>query len=387
MRVAILGGGYAGLLTARKLESRLPTDVELVLVDETGTHLVQHELHRVIRYPAFADSISLPLETLLDRTTVRTDAVETINREDQSVELETGNDLSYDVVAICLGADTAYHGLDGVREHATPLKRLEHAERIRREFLDLLAAGGGTVVVGGAGLSGVQVAGEFAALANEESVFEHVRIVLLEQAERIVPGFPERFQRAVRELLSASGVELRTDSAVAGADSGMITFEDGQELAYDQFVWTGGITGEPSMDGHRPRVRATLALDDRTFVVGDAARVIDADGEAVPASAQAAVRASTVAARNIAETVAARREGYRPRLQQWRFDSPGWLVSVGDSAVAQVGPEVLTGPAANLLKRSVGISYLAEHGSLRNALQALRTELDADAELFDHLPE
>ncbi|MFW5918092.1 MAG: NADH dehydrogenase FAD-containing subunit, partial [Haloferacaceae archaeon] len=61
------------------------------------------------------------------------------------------------------------------------------------------------------------------------------------------------------------------------------------------------------------------------------------------------------------------------------------LISVGDGAVAQLGPEVFTGPPANLVKRSVGISYLAEHGSLRNALTALRNEVDSERELFDHL--
>jgi NADH dehydrogenase len=141
------------------------------------------------------------------------------------------------------------------------------------------------------------------------------------------------------------------------------------------------------MDGDRPQVRATLALDDRTFVVGDAARVIDADGEPVPGSAQAAVRAADVAAENIAEVVAAQHGGFSPRMDQWRFNSPGWLISVGDDAVAQIGPQVFTGPAASLIKSSVGVTYLAEHGSLRDALQVLRSEIGAEREMFAHLRE
>lgn len=386
MRVAVLGGGYAGLLTAKKLESRLPADVELVLVDDTGEHLVQHELHRAIRAPEFVDAISVPLHELLDRTTVRTDTVEQIDRSAREVDLAADGSLEYDVLAICLGAETAYYGLDGVREHATPLKRPEHAATIRREFLDIVDGGGGTVAVGGAGLSGVQVAGELAAFAREEEAGDRVRIVLLEQRDRIAPNFPDNFRSATREALLDHGIEIRTDTTVAGADSEEITFTDGTALPYDQFVWTGGVTGGKPMEGERPRVRATLALDDRTFVVGDAARVIDADGKAVPASAQAAVRAARVAAENVAEVVAARRAAYRPRLQQWRFDSPGWLISVGDEAVAQLGPQVFTGPAANLIKSSVGIAHLAEHGSLRNALNVLRSEIDAETELFDHFP-
>lgn len=404
MRVAVLGGGYAGLLTAKQLESTLPTDVELVLVDDTGEHLVQHELHRAIRKPAFVEAISIPLSDLLDRTTVVTDTVESIDRDAREVDLARDDSLSagdspptggtlaadgtlkYDVLAICLGAETAYYGLDDVREHATPLKRLEHAATVRREFLDVADSGGGTVVVGGAGLSGVQTAGELAAFAREAGVADHIRIVLLEQRGQITPTFPDNFRTATRELLLDAGVEIRTATTVAGADSEQIECVDGDPIPYDQFVWTGGITGGSALDGERPQVRATLALDDRTFVVGDAARVIDADGEAVPASAQAAVRAADVAAENVAEAVAAQRESYRPRFEQWRFESPGWLISVGDSAVAQLGPEVFTGPTANLIKSSVGITYLAEHGSLRNALAVLRNEVDAEKKLFAHLP-
>ena len=394
MRVVVLGGGYAGLLTTRKLEESLPGDVELVLVDDTGDHLVQHELHRAVRVPEFVDAISHPLTELVERATVRTDTVESVDRESRTVELERNGTLAYDVCAVALGAETAYYGLEDVREHSTPLKRLEHATAVRHEFMGVAEGvgaaeepGAGTVVVGGAGLSGVQVAGELAAFADDDGVGDHVDVVLLEQADDIAPAFPENFRAAARDLLTEQGVEVRTGTTVAGADETHIEFESEESLPYEQFVWTGGIAGGEALGGERPQVRATLALDDRTFVLGDAARVVDAEGEAVPASAQAAVRASKVAARNIAETVAGEREDYDPRLEQWNFESPGWLISVGDDAVAQLGPEVFTGRLANVIKSSVGITYLAEHGSLRDALRVLREELDGAAELFSHLPD
>ena len=73
-------------------------------------------------------------------------------------------------------------------------------------------------------------------------------------------------------------------------------------------------------------------------------------------------------------------------LQQWRWESPGWLISVGDDAVAQLGPTVVTGGTANALKSAVGVTYLAEHGSLRRALGVLRKEMD-DVEEFAELLE
>jgi len=64
----------------------------------------------------------------------------------------------------------------------------------------------------------------------------------------------------------------------------------------------------------------------------------------------------------------------RRRLDQFTFDSPGWIVSVGDGAVAKVGPAVLRGRAARALKGGVGARYLASTGSPRRALDLFRQE-------------
>ncbi|MCG1002493.1 MULTISPECIES: NAD(P)/FAD-dependent oxidoreductase [Halobacterium] len=380
MRVVVLGGGYAGVVLTDRLEERLPADVDLVVVDETGDHLVQHELHRAIRRPAFADDIAVPLDDIFDRARVEVATVESVDRDAQRVELADDTSLDYDVAAVCLGAETAFYGLPGVEEHATPLKRLPDAARVRREFESLVEAGGGTAVVGGAGLSGVQTAGELAAFAREEDA--DVDVVLLEQLDSVAPSFPEQFRDAVREELDSAGVDVRTGVTVTRAtDDTVETAED--DVPYDVFVWTGGIRGPGALDGERVDVRADFAVDGNTLVLGDAARVVDSEGTAVPASAQAAVREAKVAARNVEALVADCRErddGFRPRLDRYTFDSPGWLVSVGDGAVAQVGPSVLRGAAANAVKSGVGASYLASAGGIREAFGLLREEFDLDGE-------
>jgi NADH dehydrogenase len=374
MRVVVLGGGYAGIVLTDRLEDRLPADVDLVVVDDTGQHLVQHEVHRAIRRPSYADDIEVPLSDVVDRARVEVGTVETVDRDDRRVEFEDGSELPYDVAAVCLGAETAYYGLPGVEEHGLPLKRLRDAARIRAAFEDVVAAGGGQVVVGGAGLSGVQTAGELAAFAREEGV--PVDVVLLEQEDRVAPTFPAAFQDAVRDELDREGVAVRTGVTVERATDEAVETEAGT-VPYDVFVWTGGIRGPDAVGGERVDVRANFTVDDHTVALGDAARVVDAEGSAVPASAQAAVRQAKVAARNVEKLVAGLREhddGFRPRLDRYTFDSPGWLVSVGDGAVAQVGPTVFTGSAAKAVKSSVGAGYLASAGGVREAVELLREE-------------
>ena len=378
MRIAVLGAGYAGLTLARQLEKRLAESVEIVVVNDRPDHLVQHELHRVVRRPSLADGITVDLADALDRATLRVARVTDIDHEQNVATLDDEEELSYDVGAVCLGAETAFYDLPGVEEHATPLKRLPDAARIREEYLNL--ADGDRAVIGGAGLSGVQIAGELAALAREEALDRE--IVLLEQRDDVAPNFPANFQDAVREELEARDVVVRTGEAVERATDDAVEL-DGEELSCGQFVWTGGVRGPDALAGERPTVPDTLRLGGDTFVVGDAARVTDADGAAVPASAAAAVREARSVADTIAGIVSHRQEGgadalFEPRPERFRFDAPGWLVSVGDGAVAQVGPTVFRGAAAKALKTSVGAGYLSSVGAIENAAGLVREELASD---------
>ena len=470
MRIAVLGAGYAGLTLARRLKRTLPAEHEIVVVNDSPAHLVQHEIHRVIRRPAIADDIVVPLTDVLERARIEVARVECVDPDAKTVTLanipgsdrsaraydgddteveDTGIDragtdrtggidgidgidetssteieiksaddtgtgnaasddagstdtasddaesgstgtegigsdeteteatestLDYDICAVCLGAETDFQDVPGIIEHATPLKRLPDAERIRADFLSLLPEGG-RVVVCGAGLSGIQVAGELAALAREEGRREAVEIVLTEALDRVAPAFSEEFGRAVRAELEEHNVRIRTNAPVERAtDEGIVV--DGEDLPADQLIWTGGIRGPEALDGERPVVKNTLQFGENTFVLGDAARVVDASGEAVPASAQSAVREARAVAENIATIVDSENAGgFRPRLSPFDFDSPGWLVSVGDGAVARVGPTVLRGTPAKALKTTVGAGYLTSVGAIRNAVDLAREEL------------
>lgn len=370
MEVAVLGGGYAGVAVTRRLVNQLPGDITVTIVDRSGTHVIQHELHRLIRRPELESMLRIDLSTLVPGAEVRQATVRTIDTTVPCVDLTDGSVLSPDVLVICLGAVTATYGLPGVIEHGIPLKRLRDATAIRRRIESLGPVD--RVVVGGAGLSGIQVAGEIAAInAGPE-------VTLVEQQRTIAPGFPEAFRSTVHDSLVRAGVIVETDVTVERATSDHIIFADGSDLAHRLFIWTGGITGSEALGGDRPSVKADLRLDDRTFALGDAVRVIDDQGNRAPAAAQTAVRQAPVAARNVARLLDADRSGkfvFEPRMDRYRYDSPGWAVSIGDDAVATVGDRVLSGRPAVALKASIEAGYLGSLGRIADAVDVIRTEL------------
>lgn len=376
MQVLVLGGGYAGVVATRRLERALPADVELTVIDESATHLVQHELHRLVRYPDMVSTITVEFEELFDRARFVRARVTAIDESAGVATLADGTELPFDYAAVCLGARTAYYDLPGVEEHSTPLKRVSDAEAIREDALAVVDAGEGRIVVGGAGLSGVQVAGELAALVEQRGAGDAVEVVLLEQAARVAPGFPEHFSAAVHEALVDAGIDVRTGAPVIGATADAVELEGGS-IDHEQFVWTGGIRGPAPLGEERPTVPATLRSTDRTFVVGDAGRVVDREGEVLPATAQGAMAQAKVAARNIDRLVRYERDGgvFEPRLAVVDFEPSGWIVSVGDRTVAQVGPLVFRNTAALALKTAVGARYLTGVGAVRQAAGLVGDEL------------
>lgn len=382
MRVAVFGAGYAGLTVARRLEDQLPDDVEIVVVDESDSHLVRHELHRVIRHPDLEETITVPLENVFSRATVRQARVTDIDTEANVATLKTSRSaeterLEFDFGAVCLGSQTAFYDLPGVEEYATPLNRLKDARHIRQ---DALAAAGGEAVIGGAGLSGIQTAGELAELSAEEGL--DLSVTLVEMADRIAPMFEEEFAEAIRQELEARDVTIETGASVESADADAVHLAENRSLPYEVFVWTGGIRGTTALDSQRPAVDETLRVDGDTFVVGDAGNVTGAGGETAAASAQSAIRQAPVAAKNIVRLVNATRvtdegagEDDEPRLHTYTYETPGWAVSIGDGAVARVGSVILSGEPARAAKAVIGAGHLASVGAIQQASTLVHGEL------------
>ncbi len=336
--VVVMGSGYAGTGTVKRLESELGADTELVWVSDVDYHFVLHESHRMIRNPAVDEHVTIPIEEIVAPSTRFVQGEVTgLDVDERLVHLADGDDLDYDYAVVALGSKTAFYGIPGLEEQALTLKCREDAKEIHRSVA--AAADEATrqdpaqIVVGGAGLSGIQSAAEIATYRDENRA--PIDVYLVEALEEIFPGNDDSVQRALRRRLEALDVEILTDDPITEADDEAIHFDEGESLPYDVFVWTGGITGQDAMgeaeldkEHNRVHAESTFRTDDeRVFAVGDSA-LVDQGDDPAPPTAQAAWQAAEVVGQNVARAI----EG-RP-LKTWRYDDKGTVISVGDKAVA-----------------------------------------------------
>ncbi|WP_281195230.1 NAD(P)/FAD-dependent oxidoreductase [Halorubrum sp. F4] len=386
-QVVVVGSGYAGAGAVKAFEDEVGEgEAELTWISEHDYHLVLHEVHRAIRNPAVEDNITIPVGEIMseDGEFVQGRVVD-VDTEDQVVETDDGEAVEYDYLLLAIGSTTAFFGIDGLKEHAHQLKSLADAQAIHDDVRE--AAGNATrsepaqVLVGGAGLSGIQTAGEIAEYRDKHRA--PLDITLVEGLDEVFPGNDPQLQGALRQRLEDADVEILTGDFISKADEDAVYLgggedEEPEELAYDVLIWTGGITGQKELDAvdvekddRSNRVFAEsdfTTSDDRVFAIGDTALVDQGGDDVAPPTAQAAWQAAEVAGDNLA------RAARGAPLHSWQHEDKGTVISVGEEAVAHdvVGMPIKTfgGTPAKLLKKAIASRWIAKVSSTGRGIGA-----------------
>jgi NADH dehydrogenase len=400
VEIVVLGAGYGGAAAIDSLEGELGDneDVSLTWISNEDYHFLLHESHRLIHEASVREEITVPIEEIIaEETNFVQGEVTDIDVDDRTIGLAADSSVEYDLLVVCLGSKTAFFGIDGLEEHALTLKSLEDAmaisERIRAAADDATEEEPAQVLVGGAGLTGIQTAGEIAAYRSEADA--PIDVYLIERSETIFPGHDHEFQGAIRNKLEDHDVDIRTNTVISAVDDSTVELESGDEMDYDVLIWAGGITGQDALgladlpkDHNRVYTGATLETDDdRVFALGDTAlmdqdeqesplseeaiwqAIVDPDvGNQAPPTAEAAMEAGEVLGENVARKLRGE------ELIHWTYTDKGTLVSVGDEAIAHgvlgVPINTFSGPAARTLKRAISARWLAKISGPRRVLRA-----------------
>ena len=379
--VVVVGAGYAGTGTVKSFEDEIDEgEAELTWISEHDYHLVLHETHRVIRNPAVESKVAIPVDEIKSPSTnfIR-DRVTDIDTDERRLELRDGEPVDYDYLLMAVGSSTAFFGIDGLEEHALTLKSLDDAreihEAIRAAGEEATQSEPAQVLVGGAGLSGIQIAGEIAGYRDDTHA--PIDIKLIEGLDEIFPGNDPEVQGALKKRLLDRDIEIFTGDFISEVDDDSVYLGE-ESMPYDVLVWAGGITGrEPAAnsdlakDERSNRFHAESNFqtsDDRVFAIGDTALIDQGSDEQAPPTAEAAWTAAEVAGENLVRALRG------APLKSWQHKDKGTAISVGEDAIAHdvMGIPINTfgGIAAKTLKKAIAARWIAEVSSTQRAISA-----------------
>ncbi|MGG1399878.1 NAD(P)/FAD-dependent oxidoreductase [Bacillus salipaludis] len=378
-KIVIVGAGYGGLMTTVRLQKLLGVnEAEIVLINKNDYHYETTWLHEASAGTLHHDKVRYDIRNVVDRSKVEfiQDTVVEINKEEKKVILEN-DQVNYDYLVIALGGEPETFGIKGLKEYAFGITNVNSSRQLREHIEYQFATYNMeeekndnrlSIVVGGAGFTGIEFLGELTnripELCKEYDVdFQKVRITCVEAAPTVLPGFdPELVSYAVSQL-ERRGVEFLIGTAIKEATPEGIVVGKGDEEPYEikagTVVWAAGVRGnaiieKSGFEAMRGRVKVQPDLRvpgfDDVFIIGDSSLVINEEiNRPYPPTAQIAMQQGEVVAKNLTALVRNKAE-----LENFTFDNKGTVCSLGeDDAIGVVFGKKVTGSKAAFMKKVV----------------------------------
>jgi NADH:quinone reductase (non-electrogenic) len=381
-RVLILGGGFAGVGAAQKLED---ADADVVLVDRHNYHTFQPLLYQLASGLLETSAVGHSLRDLLQRqgnATVHQATVTAVDLDAREVRFDQLEPITYDYLVFGLGAEVNFFGTEGAAEHAFPMYTLPHAVRLKDHLLErwesadrdpsLIDDGALNIVVVGGGPTGVETAGAVAELYRgvlakdyPEVPQDRARVILVEAGPELFAMFKPKLREYATKALTDRTVEVMTGALVASVSPTRVILKSGDELKAHTLVWGAGLQGNQLVQalglelqrGNRIGVGPDLALPDHpeVYVLGDVAAIMDEKaGQVLPQLGSVALQSGEHAGDTIARRIAGK------KTKPFKYKDKGTMATIGRGAavVQMLGGRTMTGLKAQASWGAVHLALL-----------------------------
>lgn len=375
--ILVLGAGYGGLTTVVNLQKMISADVaEIILINKNDYHYETTWLHEVGAGTISPDKARYPISSVINNNVRFVQAtVENLDVNKKKVETSAG-EFTYDYLVIGLGFEGETFGIPGLKEYALSLTNINTARQVR-EHIEYQFASWSldevkddsklTIIVGGAGFTGIEFLGELGnripELCKEFDIpQEKVRVLCVEAAPMVLPGFDPQLVEYAKTQLSKKGIEFSIGTPLVEATQEGVKIKKGEDefefIKAGTVVWAAGVRGNSlietsGIESNRARIAVRKDMRapdfDDVFVVGDCAFLLNEEaGRPYPPTAQIAMQQAVNIAKNIKHLMNGE------DTETFVYDDKGAVCSLGhDDAIGNAMGRKFTGKPASALKKVV----------------------------------
>jgi NADH dehydrogenase len=391
--IVIVGGGFAGVTLAQRLEHLLPAQTEIIVLSAENHLVFTPMLPEVVGRTISPLHVVVAGRQLTRRTKWLEARVSRIDRKKNEAHYlrqdGTPASIHYTHLVLACGSAANLEEIPGLASRGYPLKTVMDAIVMGNDLIGNFEAAATeteaeasqrllTVVVIGGGFSGVEVAGHIADLMHSirrfypELMNVTPRIVLLQKGESLLPELHHKSLSAFTlRKLRENGIEVRLKTSAQKADAVAVHLTSGERIETGMIVCTVGTETHPLIKSlGLPLEKGRLKTDPdmkvtgttNLWTLGDCSLVPNAyNGRSCPATAQFAMQQ----ARQLAENL--ERVSREVVTKPFNFHPRGMLASIGHrNAVAVIYGVKLSGFFAWFLWRGI---YLAKLPTLSRKLE------------------
>lgn len=378
-QIVIAGGGYGGVAALQQLAGR--KDLKITLIDQHPYHFLQTEGYALIAGTMPFDKTIVNLHTLCysygEHVTFLHGGISHIDFDAKCVHVDNTQKIEYDYIVVATGSVTRFlSSIEGLQSCSYGIKSLRGALQMKQFFEKQLferyesakkAKKFYSIVIGGAGLSGVEIAADMQHYFNRyyksnTLACDTLQIHLISGSQTILKGSHPKIIEKATQRLEKLGVIIHTGAHISQVEPHKAFLEDGKTIAFDYMLFTGGIIATSmvrEMDVEHNRI-GQIMVDpyfrvpgkEGAFAVGDAAEVTDIHGNHIPDTAQVAIKSGIQAGENIARLL----DGKPPKDVQIKI--LGLAIALGGKyAILDIGAFRFYGIVAHYGKKLVENFY------------------------------
>ena len=260
-KIIIIGGGFAGLELARRLNNH--PGVDILLLDKLTFHQFQPLFYQVATASIEATNVSFPLRKVFHNSRnvrIRITEVLAIRADEKLVETDIGN-FAYDMLVLATGTKTNFFGNRQIESLAIPMKSTLDALRIMNRlinnFEDALNKASDqekthvmSVAIIGAGPTGVELAGALAEMRKHIVPKDYpeldaalMQIYLIDHNPNPLSAMSEASRKDARKYLEDMNVTLMLGTGVEQFDGKSLLLDNQERLFVKTVIWAAGVTG------------------------------------------------------------------------------------------------------------------------------------------------
>lgn len=242
--LVLVGGGHAHLTVIKNIDAFIEKGHGVTLISPTTHHYYSG------MGPGVLSGIYRPQQVRFNVRKMALDrgasfiqgAVAKVDAEHNMVTLESGEDVSYDVVSFNTGSKVSLHGIAASEENIFPVKPIENLIKARGAILELINQKELQLLVIGGGPAGLELVGSLWRLVDDSGGRARIRLLT---GRKLLPNCPEKVRRTALMSLRGRNIEVVESANVRELSKGRARLEDGREFPFDVTLLAWGVQPSP----------------------------------------------------------------------------------------------------------------------------------------------